>query len=133
MDVESQFLNDMNTNFYTQCTSSMDPGRQIHIGQPYGGLGVRWRKSLGTLCSIVRFNDTRLLGVELSIDGKLVILLNVYMPYECADNDSTFMDYPSKIRNIVNYYNTPYVYIINISVNAQSMVYPQFGIHLRKF
>ena len=42
----------MHVDFYADGVSSMTPDREILSGRPFGGLGIMWRKSLGSCITI---------------------------------------------------------------------------------
>ena len=73
----------------------------VHKGRPYGGLGIMWKKSLSKKCSIVEFNDERLLGLDIEVNGQNVLFVNVYLPCDSHGNEEQFMNYLSKISSIV--------------------------------
>jgi len=64
----------------------------------------------------VDLEDARLLGIETVIknndDEIKLVLVNIYMPFDCADNTDDFMQYLSRVNDIFETYPTPYVYVI---------------------
>ncbi len=75
MDFETQFLTTLHDKFYAKGISFMDSSVQVLNGRPHGGLGILWRKSLGESCTILEFDDARLLSIEL--------IINENSPCEC--------------------------------------------------
>ena len=90
----------VNRDFCSFSTSAIDNG-ELLSGRPYGGLSVLWRKSLGTRCKIVTFDDTRILGLKLSSEGREMLVLNVYLPYNSAENFDLYLLYVGKIAAIL--------------------------------
>ena len=74
-DFEIQFLNSTDDNFYASGISAMDSGLEVHKGRPYGGLGILWKKSLGQVCSVIEFDDTRLCAIEMSLNNSYCQLI----------------------------------------------------------
>ena len=64
----------------------MDFGAGVINGRPYGGISVLWRKSLGHVCEISEFNDSRIIGIKVKVDGVRVLFVNVYLPYHTGSN-----------------------------------------------
>ena len=141
MDYDTQFLTTICDKFYAEGISSMDCSTQLLAGRPHGGLGILWRKSLGEKCNIVDLDDTRLLGIEIAINNNddeiKLLFVNIYMPFDCADNADDFMQYLSRVNDIFETYPTPYVYVIG-DLNANVIVKnnqcsSKFGETLLKF
>ena len=113
LGIDEPILNQISTDFYGQGVSAVDPHNAIISVRLFGGLAILWRKSLGGKCKLVKFDDEkRILGLEMNVDGKAQLILNVYLPYCKAENHDDFIMYLAKLDSIVSQSNTPYVYII---------------------
>ena len=66
-DFEIPFLSRIDSNFHATGLSEMDSSKTIHKGRPFGGLGILWRKSLCSEINVVKYDDSRILGVEIRI------------------------------------------------------------------
>ena len=138
-DFEIQFLNSIDDNFYASGISAMDSGLEVHKGRPYGGLGILWKKSLGQVCSVIEFDDTRLCAIEMSLNNSKILIVNLYMPYDCHDNEDEFLHYMAKINDIIESYPTPYVYVMGdfnanlYTNNGNANVMSKFGTHMVNF
>ena len=123
MDFDLPFLSTICEDFYANGVSSMDSGTRLLTGRPYGGLGILWRKSLGDKCDIVKFDDNRLLGIEVKLLNQgadiQLLFVNIYMPYDCPDNVDEYIQYLARINEIIVMHPTPYVYIIG-DLNANT-------------
>ena len=71
-----------------------------------------WRKTISHLCEVHEYQDARLLGIELKCKSAPVLLVNVYLPYDCCDNAEEFHYYISRLSSIICDFSSPYVYII---------------------
>jgi exonuclease III len=130
---ESTLLGQLNKDFYYKGISAMDTELGIITGRPYGGLGLLWRKSLSLKCSPVLYNDTRLLGIELTCCNIKLLLINVYLPFCSADNTDEFLLYLSKIDSLIMSSDTAYVMVIgdfNADPTASSH---RFGNELKSY
>ena len=87
----------------------MDSSTQVLTGRPFGGLSIVWKKSLGERCNIVNLGDSRLLGIEVDINGINAMFINMYMPCDCADNEDEFLMYLGKINDFIESYPTPII------------------------
>ena len=67
-------------------------------------------KKLSNLCKPVLYDDPRVLGLEIQSSDFKILLLCVYLPYECDHHYDDFMHYLAKLKNIIDDANTPYVY-----------------------
>jgi exonuclease III len=92
--------------------SAMDTDAGIISGRPYGGIAILWRKSLGHLCKINDYNDSRLLGLSINIEGIEILIVNVYLPYYNGSNLNEYIDYLSRLHTIIDQHATSYVYVI---------------------
>ena len=77
----------------------MDSSIHLLPVRPHVELGILLRKSLGEKCNIVDLDNTRLLGIGIAIknndDEIKLLFVNIYMPFDCADNTDDFMQYVS--------------------------------------
>ena len=81
MEDELCILNDNHPDFVSFSFSSVDSGRDVLVGRPYGGISILWKKSISHLCNVIQYDDDRLLGFSLKIQGLDYLFLNVYLPY----------------------------------------------------
>ncbi len=129
---ESDVLSELSAEFYVKSVSGMDTSTGLISGRPYGGIAILWRKSLGSLCKIVDFNDSRLLGIDLNIGGNNVRLVNIYLPFDSVSNENEYIDYLTRMCHICEHHCNGYVYFIgdfnaNLQVNHEGTVKSRFG------
>ena len=132
---EGCMLSQLNDKFYANSLSS---NVGFCIGRPHGGLGILWKKSLCKNCKIVNYGDQRILGLELNVNGTRFLFVNVYLPCDSYENDNDFINYLAKINNIVECYDSPYVFVMgdfnaNLHGNADGVIYSRFGKKLYDF
>jgi exonuclease III len=121
MPYELPMLSCIHPDFTGNGVSAMDPSQGIHIGRPYGGVAILWRKSLEQ-AHIRTFNDARIIGLEFKESSVCKILwLNVYLPYQCPDNHDSYLHYIGQIKAIIDSANTNTIGIVgdfNADVNS---------------
>ena len=65
-----------------------------------------WRKTISAAVSTVRYDDPRLLCCNVDTDNGTLFVLNVYMPYQSADNHEDYSMYLGKISAMVSEVDT---------------------------
>ena len=55
-------------------------------GRPYGGVAILIRKRLRPVCEFQFYDDTRMMGLEVTHSKEKLCFNNVYLPYQCPDN-----------------------------------------------
>ena len=71
-------------------------------GRPSGGISMMWRKTLSHEIKISPYDDDRILGIELKTSGFIILILCVYMPFECNENNHDFCFYLDQIKYILS-------------------------------
>ena len=125
-------LNMIHTDFMSFGISSMNVADGIVLGRPYGGVAVMWRKSLASKVKPVLFDDDRIIGLECVFDNIRLLLLGVYLPYNCNENFEDFLFSLGKIRTIMDEFDSPYVCVFG-DFNADLEKQTSFGKELISF
>ena len=75
-------LNSFNTNLLAKGKSSVRDNT-ILCGRPYGGLGILWNKSLSLCVKPLSVECDWVDGIYVTLaDGKVILVLNVYLPVD---------------------------------------------------
>ena len=90
---ELHILSKLHEDFYAIGVSAMDTDNKLIQGRPFGGVGILWRKSLGSIVKTKTFDDTRLLGVTIDTSTIKLLIICVYLPVCCPDNFDEFTNY----------------------------------------
>ena len=85
-------------------------------------ISIMWRKTISHGVKIIQYDDERILGIELKTSGFIILILCVYMPYECNDNYDDFCFYLDKVKCITESANTPYVIAVVISMQISNLI-----------
>ena len=104
----------MHCQFNGAGMSAMDFQSKIIKGRPYGGVGFLIRKSVFQFCTVKEYDDSRILGrpIEYTKEGTSMLLLCVYLPYQCNDNYDEYLNCMNKIVQIVFEYPKANVYVM---------------------
>ena len=95
------FLNSIHLDFISYGISAVDTSKGFHIGRPFGGLAILWRKSLGNAVTVKNYDNPRLLGLLVSGPDVHCLIINVYMPTADPENHDLYQDYLGEINSIV--------------------------------
>ena len=88
---ELVLLKQIHSDFNGFGISAMDSSSCILTVRPHGGVGILYRNNLGKLCNEVKYNENRILGLEFdSMSHGKILFLNVYLPYQYADNHEEY-------------------------------------------
>ena len=82
-------------------TSSVDVGKGVLRGRPYGGLAWLWPKVLDSKIKPVLFDEDRLLGLTYRQGNFSFLMVNVYMPTQSTENRFEFSRILGKLASIV--------------------------------
>ena len=76
---ELTYLSNLSSDFCSYSLSSMTLDDKLILDRPHGGIGIMWRKALEHGAKIVKFDDKRILGLELKTnDCILLFYVSIY-------------------------------------------------------
>ena len=81
---ELQLISQLNPNFSGFGLSSMCLDDKFITGRPHGEIGILWEKSLSQSTNIIKYEDTRILTLEIKCNSAVLLFLCVYLLYECV-------------------------------------------------
>ncbi len=55
--------------------SGMDSESGLLTGRPFGGIGILWKKSISIFVKTITFDDSRLLGVQITDNQEMLVFL----------------------------------------------------------
>ena len=100
--------------------------------RPHRGMSVLWNTSLSNSIRTSQYDDNRILGIEVKSKDTILLILTVYLPYECDMFYDDYCFYLSKLQCIIDPSNTHYVYILG-DFNADIQSASIFGAELIDF
>jgi exonuclease III len=89
MPNELHVLNSIHSEFQSCGLSAIDISSDILVGRPFGGTGILYRKSLANTVTLVDSDESRITGIQLHTSVGPLLLLNVYMPTNYNDEESS--------------------------------------------
>ena len=95
-------LNDVHPSFNSCSVSSINVSERILVGRPYGGISILYHKNLTPFSQIIQYDDDRLLGISVRLNGAVYLFINVYLTYFCDDNYSDYVMYMGKLASILD-------------------------------
>jgi exonuclease III len=124
-------LSNIHDEFYARGVSAMDASNLL-VGRPFGGVAFLWRKSLGSVVKVSTYDDSRLIGLEITSGATKILIICVYLPTNSRENFDEYVSYLGKIHSIVDEANTSNVYIVG-DWNANLLKETEHGIELVHF
>ena len=101
-DKEIPILSQISNDFYAKGISSIDTSSHLLSGRPYGGLAILWKKTIGAFIKPRLFDDSRVMGIEISSGiNHTILALNVYLPFSCHENLNEYVNYLCRINGIM--------------------------------
>ena len=77
MDDDLGILGNITRNHYDKGLLAVDFTKVIVSGRPFGSRPILWKKSSGHVCKAICYQEeTRLKGLEISLEDKKVSLIN---------------------------------------------------------
>jgi exonuclease III len=92
--------------------SSINSEEGILRGRPYGGLTFLWSERVSPYVKIEQYNDDRMLGLSLRIEGMSILFINVYFPYAAHHNEELVLAYNGKLEGILRGSNHDHVCVM---------------------
>ena len=126
-------LNCMHDEFNGVGVSTTDFNERLVAGHPPGGLAIMWRKEIDMSVSNVELGFDWCHAIELSSDDKKCLIINLYMPYQCHENEDCFLYRLGVLRALIEEVDSTCFVLLgdwnaNISSNSSA-----FSNHLLKF
>jgi hypothetical protein len=98
-DAQTCMLSEVNSDFLYIAVSGFNP-QLILAGRPYGGCAIFWRKSLNAKFRRVDIDSRRIVSVSVDFDSFHLLLVNVYMPYECSSSTEKLDDFIDQLMSL---------------------------------
>ena len=95
-------LNNLHPEFHGIGQSTVDNTTGLVHGHAPGGVAIMWRSSLDKYVTPLDFNINWLTGIRIQQGNRICVILCVYMPYECRDNEESYLDNLGIIKTIID-------------------------------
>lgn len=126
-------LNSIHADFHAAGESTTDLSAKVVRGRIPGGVATMWNKKLDQGVNVIRLGVDWAIAIELCCDDKKIIILNVYTPYECRQNEDEYLSRLAFIMAFIQDNPTTSIYIVgdlNADVTDANSL---FGNHLNQF
>lgn len=126
-------LNSLHSNFHGAGESTTDLSAKVVRGRIPGGVATLWNKKYDQLVSVIRLGVDWAIGIELCCNDRKIIILNVYMPYECIFNEDEYLSRLAFIMSFIQDNSSTCIYVLG-DMNADiTDANSSFGNHLLQF
>ena len=105
-------LNSMNDNFHGAGESTTDLSQHILRGRIPGGVAILWHKKFDSMINIVRLDADWCIGVQLKMNNREFVILNMYTPYESRQNDDEYVNRLAFISSFISDHQCTSIYIM---------------------
>lgn len=101
-DAQLNFLGDICPNL-SYCGVSGFDNSNVLSGRPYGGCAIIWQSSMFASVCPLQVDSRRVCAARVSFDSVMVLLINVYMPFEDSDDNlDEFISILSLIDDLIS-------------------------------
>ena len=88
------YLNALDSDFHGTGASTTDYENRLVAGHPPGGVAILWHRKLEQYVKPVELGLDWCAAIEVSVGHRRFYIINVYMPYQCPENEEKARDFP---------------------------------------
>uniref|UniRef100_A0A0S7EYH5 LIN1 n=1 Tax=Poeciliopsis prolifica TaxID=188132 RepID=A0A0S7EYH5_9TELE len=126
-------LNCINDCFCGAGESTVDLSMGIVRGRIAGGVAILWHKKLDPVLNVIRTGVDWCIAVHFKIENKEFIIINVYTPYECPQNEDIYLNRLAFLSSFIDDHCFTSVYVVG-DMNADiSDEHSSFAKHMHQF
>lgn len=101
MKEDLEKLNSINDHFHGAGESTTGNGMEIVRGRIPGGVTILWNKKLDNLINVIRLDVNWCITIQFTYKDKEFVILNVYTPYECHQNEDEYLNRLAFVNSFV--------------------------------
>ena len=121
-------LNSLHKDFTGVGAATIDESLKVYHGHYPGGVSLLWRKELSKHIRKLEFNSDWGVAIEISLETCKFVILNIYMPYQCAENKEQYFDNLWNINSFIeSIQNTNFMIIGDWNANLRENGNSLFG------
>ena len=124
-------INNLNADFHGVGTATVDETSSLMQGHAPGGVAIFWRTKFDNIVKPLTFELDWIVGIELCINDKKCVILNVYMPCDTDEHEEQYLNNLGSIICILNDLDCTCVFIFgdwNSNINGSN-----FGDLMKQF
>ena len=99
-------LNSLHKDFVGSGVATIDETHGIYHGHYPGGVALFWRKDISASIKRLEFNSDWAVAIEINQGMSSLVIINVYMPYQCVENQEQYIDNLWNIYSFLESLNT---------------------------
>ena len=124
-----QNLNTLHRDFIGMGAATIDETHGVYHGHYPGGVALFWKKNISANIKRLNFNSDWAVAIEVSQGTSSLVILNVYMPYQCLQNQDQYIDNLWNIYSFIESINTTNFMIIgdwnaNLGISGNALFRP---------
>ncbi|KAL7381375.1 hypothetical protein ABVT39_004885, partial [Epinephelus coioides] len=126
-------LNSVHSNFHGVGESTTNLSLGLVQGRIPGSVAIMWHKKYDPLISVIRLRVDWCVAIKVSYNGNVLIILNVYTPYECSSNEDEYLQKLAFIGSFIEENECTRIYVmgdLNADISDRKSV---FGRYLVEF
>lgn len=127
-------LNELHSDFHGHGVSTVDYRDGLIAGHPPGGVAILWNKRLDSMIKPVDINCDFAAAIEVQLDTRKFIVINVYMPYQCDANEDRYLACLGTISSAIDEFgDTCFAIMGDWNANLREGNSSMFAGHLHDF
>ena len=127
-------LNNIHTDFVGFGASTTDLQSGLCTGRAPGGVAILFKKALQNCIEPVHFDMDWCIGAKVSINNKQFFIINLYMPYQCAENEAEYLEKLGELSSILEGIDvTSYILVGDWNANLGQTGQALFAKYLTEF
>ena len=124
-----QNLNSLHKDFIGTGAATIDETHGVYQGHYPGGVALLWKKDISANIKRLNFNSDWAVAIEINQGTSSLVILNIYMPYQCIQNQEQYIDNLWNIYSFIESINTTNFMIIgdwnaNLGISGNSLFGP---------
>ena len=92
--------------------ATVDESHGLYQGHYPGGVALFWKKEISSNIKRLDFNSDWAVAIEVNLGLSTLVILNIYMPYQCIQNKEQYIDNLWNIYSFIDSINTTNFMII---------------------
>ena len=94
-------INSLHESFVGFGVSKVDESAGLVQGRYSGGVAIMWRKELCNFIKIIELDSNWCMAIEINMGSVKFVIFNIYMPYQCAENEDLYYENLGYINTIL--------------------------------
>ena len=129
-----KFVNSIHDSFTGIGVAKVDASVGLIQGRGSGGVALMWRSSLSKYIKPLELNSDWCVAIELSTETTKLVIFNIYMPYQCGENEELYIEQLGSISSFIEELNcTNFVIIGDFNANLRFSGNNLFAGHMTEF